>query len=249
MRSTLALSHTLAHANELLQKFTARVKLLALSVCAPPPNWLPHASCHMPPCPPSCVETNESLIWRISEFIIIKITRCLQCSNCCCCPCYMFYLWLCETSSLRLLPLTPVFGLGLDANFLVFGFRSWHSSTFCVNVTESAGNKYTCIGISHCFCHIPPNWLWKAFNLSGIVAFEALIGGRGKCWLKNPHDSWLFGSDRLTNNRHFFIIFPSLDKVNSFALLSVCTTDVLVSFLPLEHHLLSTHFCVYVCLT
>jgi len=86
----------------------------------PPPNWLR---------PPPLVEPNESLIWRISEFIIIKITRCLQC---CLYPLLLSLLYVlfmaCETLSLRLLPLTWC---------QLFGFRSWHSSTFCVNVMDS----------------------------------------------------------------------------------------------------------------
>jgi len=108
--------------NELLQKFIARGKLLALSdsLTPLPPNWLR---------PPSPVEPNESLIWRISEFIIIKITRCLQC---CLYPLLLSLLYVlfmaCETLSLRLLPLTWC---------QLFGFRSWHSSTFCVNVMDS----------------------------------------------------------------------------------------------------------------
>lgn len=85
---------------------------------APPPliGHDPAACVASAPCRP--VEPNESLIWRISEFIIIKITRCLQC----CLSPVVVVLVICIIYGLRNLVLaTFAFDSALDANFSVFG--------------------------------------------------------------------------------------------------------------------------------
>lgn len=196
-----------------------------------PPNWLW-------PRPP--VGPNESLIWRISEFIIIKITRCLQC---CLYPPLLSLLYVlfmaCKTLSLRLLPLTWC---------QLFGFRSWHSSTFCVNVTESDERRERVLNgdISQCFCHFSnrkSDYEKRLISVNNCTLLGMVI--EKTYMLANELLEILFDK-HTTTKWHFVIIFviiPALGNVNSFALLSVCTA----AGLPLTRPLCLQIRCV--CLT